>query len=84
MKRKSVLVFLCLFCLFWTPVRAQQTASPVVEELEDGKFQGFPDIIEKYRRQGEKVGVYPISEGSWMDMGQLEELENMRRRMEEP
>ena len=35
MKRKSVLVFLCLFCLFWTPVRAQQTASPVVEELED-------------------------------------------------
>lgn len=58
--------------------------SRVVEELEDGKFQGFPDIIEKYRRQGEKVGVYPISEGSWMDMGQLEELENMRRRMEEP
>lgn len=58
--------------------------SRVVEELEDGKNQGFPDIIEKYRQQGEKIGVYPISEGSWMDMGQLEELENMRRRMEEP
>ena len=32
---------------------------------------------------GEKIGVYPVSENSWMDMGQLEELDNMRRRLEE-
>jgi hypothetical protein len=31
---------------------------------------------------GCKVGVYPVSENSWMDMGQLEELEDMRRRLE--
>lgn len=55
----------------------------VVEELEQGKKQGFPDVIEKYRRRGENVGVYPINESSWMDMGQLEELDKMRRRMEE-
>lgn len=54
----------------------------VVEELEDGKKQGFPDVIEKYRLAGENVGVYPINESSWMDMGQLEELEKMRRKME--
>lgn len=53
----------------------------VVEELEEGVSMGFPDIMEKYRAQGEKVGVYPVSEHSWMDMGQLEELENMRRRI---
>ena len=45
----------------------------VVEEMHDGEFIGFPDVIERYRRAGEKVGVYPISESSWMDMGQLEE-----------
>ena len=39
-------------------------------------------MIERYRRAGEKVGVYPISERSWMDMGQLEELEKMRRKLE--
>ena len=54
----------------------------VVEELEDGKKQGFTDIIEHYRSIGEKVGVYPISEQSWMDMGQIEELDHMRRRLE--
>ena len=54
----------------------------VVEELEDGKKQGFTDIIEHYRAAGEKVGVYPISEQSWMDMGQIEELDHMRRRLE--
>ena len=31
---------------------------------------------------GGRVGVYPVSENSWMDMGQLEELDNMRRRLE--
>lgn len=54
----------------------------VVDELEDNHKCGFPDIIEKYRSLGEKVGVYPVSENSWMDMGQLEELEDMRRRLE--
>lgn len=39
-------------------------------------------ILERYRAAGEKVGVYPISESSWMDMGQLEELEKMRRKLE--
>ena len=54
----------------------------VVEELEDGKKQGFTDIIDHYRAAGERVGVYPISEQSWMDMGQMEELDAMRRRLE--
>ena len=56
--------------------------SRVIDELEDNKAIGFPDIMDKYRKAGFKVGVYPVSEDSWMDMGQLEELENMRRRME--
>ena len=54
----------------------------VVEELEDGKKQGFTDIIDHYRALGERVGVYPVSEQSWMDMGQMEELDAMRRRLE--
>ena len=53
----------------------------VVEELEDGKKQGFPDVMERYRLAGEKVGVYVIEEDAWMDMGQLEELEKMRERL---
>lgn len=54
----------------------------VIEELEENIAIGFPDIIEKYKKLGEKIGVFPISEGSWMDMGQLDEMEAMRRRLE--
>lgn len=54
----------------------------VIEELEENTAIGFPDIIEGYREKGEKVGVYPISENSWLDMGQLDEMEKMRRRLE--
>ena len=54
----------------------------VIRELEDGKKQGFTDIIERYRAAGGRVGVYPIREQSWMDMGQMEELDAMRRKLE--
>lgn len=54
----------------------------IIEELESNMAIGFPDIIEKYKSNGEKIGVYPISENSWLDMGQLDEMEEMRRRLE--
>ncbi|WP_338535941.1 sugar phosphate nucleotidyltransferase [Helicovermis profundi] len=54
----------------------------IIEELEEDTAIGFPDIIEQYKAKGEKIGIYPISENSWMDMGQLDEMEEMRRRLE--
>lgn len=54
----------------------------VVEEMKNDIFMNMTDIIEQYSRDGENVGVYPISEQSWMDMGNVEELEKMRRRFE--
>jgi dTDP-glucose pyrophosphorylase len=54
----------------------------VINELENDKSVGFPDIIEYYKSKGEKIGIFPISENSWMDMGQLDEMEEMRRRLE--
>jgi len=53
----------------------------VIEDLEEETI-GFPDIIERYKVKGEKIGVYPISENSWLDMGQIDEMEEMRRRLE--
>ena len=32
-------------------------------------------MIEKLRIAGEKVGIYPISENAWLDMGEMELLE---------
>lgn len=54
----------------------------VIDELEDNQPIGFPDIIEKYKQAGEKIGVYPIGENNWLDMGQLDAMEEMRKRLE--
>ncbi len=53
----------------------------VIDELENDTCIGFPEIIDKYRCAGYKIGVYPISEHAWLDMGQPEEMEEMRRRL---
>lgn len=56
----------------------------VIESLRPNEPVPFTDVIERVRTSGGRVGVYPVSEHSWMDMGQLEELDNMRRRLEMP
>lgn len=66
---------------FFTNTGCYIVEPQVIEELEDNMAIGFPDIIEKYKQQGKKVGVFPIGEHAWMDMGQLDELQKMQERM---
>ncbi len=56
--------------------------SEILEEIPDNTSIGFPDIIELYRKKGTQVGVYPINESAWLDMGQIDELEKMKKRFE--
>ncbi len=49
--------------------------------IPDDTFIHITDVIQKCIDEGLNVGVYPIREESWMDMGQLEELEKMRERI---
>ena len=53
----------------------------VIEELVDDEFIHLPDIAKRYIEKGEKVGVFPISEKSWMDMGQFNEMDSMVKRL---
>ncbi|MBE5935331.1 MAG: CBS domain-containing protein [Lachnospiraceae bacterium] len=55
--------------------------SRVINELSENMVIGFPDIIEKYRNAGEKIGCYVVNELAYMDMGQLEVLEKTRERL---
>ena len=75
MKEKPVLSF-------FTNTGMYIVEPQIIEELEANQFIGFPDIIEKYKTIGKKIGVYPISENNWLDMGQLDDMEEMRRRLE--
>ncbi|MCR5107242.1 MAG: NTP transferase domain-containing protein [Lachnospiraceae bacterium] len=52
-----------------------------LEEIPENTRIDITDVIENCVKKGKKVGVYLISEDSWMDMGQMEELKRMEKRL---
>ncbi|MCY9853644.1 nucleotidyltransferase family protein [Vibrio mediterranei] len=45
----------------------------ILNEIPDNTFLHITDLIEKIRVAGGRVGVFPISEKSWMDIGEWPE-----------
>ncbi len=50
--------------------------------IPNDTFIHMTDLIQECIAGGEEIGVYPIAESAWLDMGQIEELENMKTRLE--
>lgn len=63
---------------FFTNTGCYIVEPEVINDIPSNTSIGFPDIIDKYRREGKRVGVYPINENSWLDMGEIDALEKMR------
>lgn len=55
----------------------------VFNYINQGEKIGMPDIIDRMREDELKVGIYPISENAWLDMGQFDSMESMERRLKE-
>lgn len=55
----------------------------VIGDIQPETFIHLPTIIQGYMDKKENIGVYPISEKQWLDMGQLADLENMVKIMGE-
>lgn len=66
---------------FFTNTGCYFVEPEVIEDLEYNEAVDFPKIIERYMDEGKKVGIYPISEDAWLDMGQFDELEKMKERL---
>lgn len=49
----------------------------VLDYINDNENIGFPDVMTRCQEAGLKVGVFPISEGAWLDMGQFDEMKRM-------
>ena len=52
-----------------------------LERIPDKTFIHITDVLQRCIDEGAPVGVYQISEDKWFDMGQLDELERMRKRL---
>jgi len=48
----------------------------VLEDIPTNKFYNMTDLISDYLNKGERIGVYPVSEKSWVDIGHIEEMQN--------
>lgn len=54
----------------------------VIGYLTDGERIDMTDLAKRLMEQGCRVGGYPITEKSWLDMGQLHEMQNMIKELE--
>lgn len=66
---------------FFTNTGCYFVEPEVIEDLTYNEPVDFPSIIERYMNEKKKVGIYPISEDAWLDMGQFDELERMKERL---
>lgn len=53
-----------------------------IELIPKDQFIHITDVIQDCIADGKKVGAYPVSENAWLDMGQFEELEKMKEKLE--
>ncbi len=53
----------------------------VLEDIPENTFFHITDLINHYIQNGKKIGIYPVSDKEWLDMGQFKEMENMIERL---
>lgn len=66
---------------FFTNTGCYFVEPQVIEDLKYNEMIDFPVIIERYMEEKKRVGVYPIGEEAWLDMGQIDELEKMKTQL---
>jgi dTDP-glucose pyrophosphorylase len=53
-----------------------------LELIPVNRFYHITDLINDLLKKGKNAGVYPVSEKSWLDMGQWEELQETLNKFE--
>lgn len=51
----------------------------IINIIGKNEFIHFPDIAKRCMNKGERVGVFPISEKAWLDMGEFVEMNKMMK-----
>lgn len=53
----------------------------LIEKIPPNEFYHITELIEQCIRDGIRVGTYPVSEGSWLDMGEFKEMDVMLEKL---
>ncbi len=52
-----------------------------IEKIPENKMFHMTDLVEAVMAAGEKVGMYPVSEDSFLDMGEVGEMKRMEEKL---
>lgn len=69
--------------LFFTNTGTYIVEPKVMELIGENESIGFPEIVGRAQSKGWRVGVFPIGEKKWLDMGQFGSLEEMRKQLDD-
>jgi dTDP-glucose pyrophosphorylase len=53
----------------------------LIHDIPEDTFFHMTDLADKLLKEGRKVGMYPISEDSFLDMGEFEEMHRMEQKL---
>lgn len=53
----------------------------LVDDIPKDEFFHMTDLADKLMKEGRRVGMYPISEDSFLDMGEFEEMHRMEEKL---
>lgn len=53
----------------------------LTELIPEGIMFHMPDLLEKVRLQGSKIGLFPVSEDAFLDMGEFAEMKRMEEKL---
>lgn len=68
---------------FWVNTGYYIVEPTVFEYIKENENVDMTDIIARMKDDGQKTGIYPISENAWLDMGQFDTMESMERKLKE-
>lgn len=55
--------------------------SELIQEIPKDTFFHMTDLVDKLLNEKRQVGMYPVSEDSFLDMGELEEMHRMEKKL---
>lgn len=53
----------------------------VIEKIPDNTFFHMTDLVDAVMESGGKAGMYPVSEDSFLDMGEFDEMQRMEKKL---
>lgn len=66
---------------FWINTGMYILEPEVLQEIPEDEFFHITHLIEKLKLKGEKIGVFPVSEGSWLDTGEWSEYNKTQEKL---